>query len=256
MNKVFEDLLYQAAPPVARITLNRPHKLNAVTQRLYTEIREALVQADADPAIEVVVLTGAGRAFCVGGDLTEVHQMHSADASSALVAAADNSSQTFMKFETIDKPIICLVNGIAHAGGMIFAVQSDIIIASDRAVFRLPEALRGIVDPFVATRLQAHIGLARTKYVCLTCAEITAQEAADWGLVVRVVPHEQLDEEAARIVTQILATKREARRWNKRLLHRSLGPVDPYVLRDVMTHGETRDGTAPFDASKPASPGG
>jgi enoyl-CoA hydratase/carnithine racemase len=239
-------LLYEVRGPIARITINRPGKLNALTQQMYTDLRSAISRAEADDSVEVIQLTGTGRAFCVGGDLAEMSGFHDDERRGALIAAADNAAATFARMETADKPIVVIVNGLAHAGGLILTVQADIAIASHEAVFRLPEALRGIVDPFVAPRLARHIGVARTKYLYLTCAELGAQQAEQWGLVAMAVPHDVLDDHVQAATDLILKTHREARRWNKRMIQRTLPPADPYVLRDLHLHAEVAAGTRAF----------
>jgi len=242
----YRELLYEADGAVARIVLNRPHKLNALSQRLYEELRHALVRADDDRAVEVIVLTGAGRAFCAGGDLTEVNAMHEEARSLDLALVGINSSATFRQMEATTKPIIALVNGLAHAAGLILVMQSDIAIASQNATFRLPEALRGMSDPYAAAHLGSLIGAARAKYMLLTCAEIDATRAEQWGLVCQVAPHDELEASGARAIRQILETGRSSRSWNKTLVNRTLPPFDGQALKATIQSTETMDGTQRF----------
>lgn len=251
MQPHYQELVYETKGPVARLTLNRPAKLNAITQNLYRELRHAFIRAELDQAIEVVVLTGAGRAFCAGGDLTEVHSMHQAGDGIDLAIAADNSSATFRQMENMQKPIVCIVNGLAHAAGFVLAMQADIAIASDRAKFRLPEALRGMSDVYAACHLSAYIGVARTKYLLLTCDEITAQQAFDWGFVARVSPHDSIEAEADRVVQRILDTQPAARGWNKLLVNRTMMPFDGRALKETIASGDTMAGTQSFSAQSP-----
>lgn len=248
MQPDYDELIYETQGPVARLTLNRPAKLNAITQNLYRELRHALIRAELDKAIEVIVLTGAGRAFCAGGDLTEVHSMHEAGHDIDLAVAADNSSATFRQMENMEKPIVCVVNGLAHAAGFVLAMQADITIASEQATFRLPEALRGMSDVYAACHLSSFIGVARTKYLLLTCDEISAQEAFDWGFVARVVPHDRIESEAEHVVQKILATQPAARGWNKLLVNRTMAPFDGRALKATIASGETMAGTQSFSA--------
>jgi enoyl-CoA hydratase/carnithine racemase len=253
----FDELIYERRGPVARITLNRPHKLNAITQKLYGELRRAIVKADIDPEVEVIVLTGAGRAFCAGGDLTEVNAMHDDPARQFdLAIAADNSTATFKQIEVVDKPVVAIVNGLAHAAGMVLAMQSDIVIASERASFRLPEALRGMSDVYAAGHLASFIGVARTKYMLMTCVEISAAEALSWGFIARVVPHDQLEAEAQKAVDLILATGTEARVWNKMLVNRGLPAFDNRGLRATIQSTQTKSGTQSFAPADSATNGG
>ena len=242
----YRELMYEVDARVARIVLDRPKKLNAVTQLLYEELRHAFMRADTDPAVDVVILTGAGRAFCSGGDLTEVNEMHQEGRELDLALVGVNSSATFRQMEAMEKPIVALVNGLAHAAGLILVLQSDIAIASEKARFRLPEALRGMAEPYAAAHLGAHIGFGRAKYMILTCAEIDAARAEAWGLVSRVVPHEELEAAGKEVVAQILETQPTARRWNKALMNRTLPPFDGQALRATIQSAETMDGTQSF----------
>lgn len=245
----YQELIYQKTGQAVWLTLNRPAKLNAVTQLLYRELRHALIRADQDKSVDLVVLTGVGRAFCSGGDLAEVHAMHAAGQSIELAAAADNSSATFRQMEIMDKPVICLVNGLAHAAGFVLAMQADITIASDKASFRLPEALRGMSDVYAACHLSSYIGVAKTKYLLLTCKEISAKDACDWGFIARVVPHAELEAAGEEAVQQILETQPSARSWNKLLVNRTMPPFDGRALKETIVSGETMTGTERFSAS-------
>ena len=203
--------------------------------------------ADIDPQVEVIVLTGAGRAFCAGGDLTEVNAMHDNPTRRLdLANAADNSTATFKQIETVEKPVVALVNGLAHAAGMILAMQSDIVIASEQASFRLPEALRGMSDVYAAAHLASYIGVARTKYMLLTCAQISAAEALDWGFIAKVVQHDQLEAEGQKVVDLILETGKESRVWNKTLVNRGMPPFDNRGLKATIQSTQTKSGTQSF----------
>ena len=242
----YDELTFAVDGGVARITLNRPRKLNAVTQKLYAELRHALTRANCDGAVEVVVLTGAGRAFCAGGDLAEVNALHGANRAVDLALVGDNSSATFRQLENIDKPVIAMVNGLAHAAGCVLVMLSDIAIAAEQATFRFPEALRGMAEPYAAARLAQLIGLARARYMILACAEIDAATAAAWGLVAQVVPADELEAETARTVDLVLQTGAHARTWNKAMLNRTLPPFEPRALRMTVSDSRTATGTQSF----------
>jgi enoyl-CoA hydratase/carnithine racemase len=242
----YEQLIYSTDGGTARLTLNRPAKLNAITQQLYAELRHALTRANMDPTIEVIVIAGNGRAFCAGGDLTEVNALHKDKRVLDLALVGDNSSAAFRQIENIDKPVITAVNGLAHAAGCVLVMLSDIAIASEHATFRFPEALRGMAEPYAAVRLGALIGLARARYMILTCAEIDAATAAEWGLVAQVVPADRLEDEVQRTIQLILSTGSHARVWNKAMVNRVLPPFEPRALRMTVSDPETQVGTNPF----------
>jgi enoyl-CoA hydratase/carnithine racemase len=242
----YEELTYAIEGRVAKIVLNRPNRLNAITQKLYLELRHGLARANVDSHAEVIVLTGAGRAFCAGGDLTEVNQLHSESRAVDLALVGENSSATFRQVENIDKPVIAAVNGLAHAAGCALVLMCDIAIAAEHATFRFPEALRGMAEPYAAARLGALVGLARARYMILTCAEIDAGTAAEWGLIARVVPAGELEAETKRTVDMILETGQHARTWNKAMMNRTLPSFEPRALRMTIADERTASGTESF----------
>jgi enoyl-CoA hydratase len=242
----YEQLIYAVDGSVARVTLNRPAKLNAITQQLYLEFRHAITRAECDKAIEVILLTGSGRAFCAGGDLAEVNALHKESRAVDLAIVGENSSAAFRQMENISKPIVAMVNGLAHAAGCVLVMLSDIVIASEQASFRFPEALRGMAEPYAAGRLASLVGLARARYMMLTCAEIDARTAEQWGLVARVVPHQALEAEAAATIELILQTGQEARAWNKTMVNRYLPSFEPRALRMTISDRRTETGTEAF----------
>jgi len=242
----YDELTYAVQGRAARITLNRPQRLNAINQKMYLELRHALTRANCEADAEVIVLTGEGRAFCAGGDLKEVNALHSGSRGLELALVGDNSSAAFRQIENIDKPVIAMVNGLAHAAGCVLVMLSDIAIASERASFRFPEALRGMAEPYAAARLGALIGMARARYMILTCAEIDAATAAEWGLVARVVPADELEAETARTVALVLETDSQARIWNKAMVNRTLPPFEPRALRATVSDPRTASGTQSF----------
>jgi enoyl-CoA hydratase/carnithine racemase len=243
---VSEDLLLEKGAGVLRVTLNRPARLNAITQSLYRELRGVLMEAELDPAVEVVIITGAGRAFSSGGDLSDLSQNHQNIPLAEIAEAAWNSSATFAQVESMAKPVVAKVNGLAHAGGFVLAMCCDIVVASDEATFRLPETLLGLVDVFAAAHLPLSIGMPRAKYLTLTCAQITASQAESWGLIARAVPAAELDAATDEIISAILATNREAREWEKVLLNHTLPAPEIRGLRSTVVAGAVGDRTSRF----------
>jgi enoyl-CoA hydratase/carnithine racemase len=125
-------------------------------------------------------------------------------------------------------------------------VMSDISIASDRARFRAPELLRGIADCWLSSRLAAHVGLARAKYLLFTAISLAASEAAAMGLVSRVVPHATLDEAVAETVALVRETAPQARALVKQDIHRALPSIDVEILRSSLASPEAAEGFAAF----------
>ncbi len=187
--------------------------LNALDLDLFAELRQALIEAQMDPDVQLPIITGAGRAFCAGADLKSVAEHHESERERWLGASdyAEAADALFRQISQMNKIVITMVNGLAYAGGIVLASSADIAIASDRAVFRVPEGLVGIADELSTTWLVASIGLARAKYLILAAKDVTAAEARDMGLIAKVVPHDDLWQETKTIAQQVMQTGPRAR---------------------------------------------
>jgi enoyl-CoA hydratase/carnithine racemase len=135
---------------------------------------------------------------------------------------------------------------LCHAGGMDLILHCDVVVASDRARFRVPELLRGIPDPFMSARLAEVVGLARARYLFFTAEEIKAAEAADMGLVGKVVPHAELDAHVAWVLERIASTGPAARAAVKRDLNSRLPAHDVGLFRSAIRSPEMVEGMASF----------
>ena len=214
---VFAELDYAVAGGVARIRLNRPDQLNAFTSRLYGELKLAVRQAGADPSVDIIVLTGTGRAFATGGDLKEsLVRLESGDPL-AMHAFYDNFP--WSEIRACPKVVIAAVNGLCLAGGAIVALCCDISVAVESARFALTEGKVGMADSLGPALLHARVGTAKLKYLVLTGRMIDAREAERIGLVTEVVPDERLEDRVAEIVAELRETSPEARRRYKELVN-------------------------------------
>jgi enoyl-CoA hydratase/carnithine racemase len=182
---------YEAEGSIAVVRLNRPDRLNALNRQLQDELGEAFAAAEAAPEVRVLILTGAGRAFSVGADIEELETTAEGAARQLQASLACLSSP-----ERLRKPVIAAVNGYALGGGFELALACDIVVASDRAVFSVPEPTLGVVPGFAMQRLPRLVGVMRAREILLTARRLSAQEAREYGLVSRVAPHEELMEQA------------------------------------------------------------
>ena len=170
---------------ILRITMNRPDKLNAAGERGHGEQGRIWKDFDADPDMNVAIITGAGRAFAAGGDMAEGRGSIQAD--------IRDGRAIVRNMLACRKPIISAINGVAVGGGLAVALCADITIASDRALLIDGHIKIGMVaGDHAALVWPLSMGMARAKYNLLLCERITGQEAADMGLVARCVPHEEL----------------------------------------------------------------
>src|SRR5829696_4393452 len=195
-------LLVEVADRVATVTLNRPRARNALNRDLRRALHAGVLALDADDGVDVIVLTGAGPAFCAGLDLKELAA--SADASvDALGADAEAGSgggrvpatrpQERGPFPLVGKPVIGAVNGPAITGGFEVALRCDLLVASERAAFADTHARVGIMPDWGLTVLLPQaIGVRRTREMSETGNFLDAPTALAWGLVNHVVPHDEL----------------------------------------------------------------
>ena len=172
---------------IAIITLNRPEKLNAFDERMIHEIRTIMWSANFDDRIKIIVITGAGRAFCSGRDINGLDYENNLP--TRMYRAYVRASHEMMDdFEAIEKPVIAAVNGIAAGGGTEIAIACDFRIVAKSASFLLPENQLGVIPASGAcSRLIQMIGIGRLKEMVLAALPIDAQHAFSIGLATRVV---------------------------------------------------------------------
>src|SRR5947209_18951497 len=187
--------------PIAWCIIDRPAARNALTPAMYFGIKRAVRLVNVDPDLAALIITGVGDVFAPGGDLGG--RSEPGDEPTSDMAA---DVLPFLAIRDSRAPVIAAVNGICQAGGLLIAMMSDIAVASDRAMFRVPELLRGIPDATYAAALPAHVGLAVARDLLLSGRRFDAAEALRIGLVSRVVPHESLRASAVAAVKEILQT--------------------------------------------------
>lgn len=198
----YETITFGVADRVATITVNRPDKLNALNEQVIGELGEAIDDARTNADVGGVILTGAGRAFVAGADISQLEK-HGAIAAKAL---AQRGQGVFRRFETSPKPVIAAVNGFALGGGCELAMSCHVRIASETAKFGQPEVKLGLIPGYGGTqRLPRLVGKGRALQLLLTGEMIDAQEAFRIGLVNRVVPADQLIAAATTMMQTMLA---------------------------------------------------
>ncbi|GAB3014593.1 enoyl-CoA hydratase/isomerase family protein [Mycobacterium bourgelatii] len=204
------------------VTINRPEKKNAVTADGYHGIKRAAMIVADEPALNFLVITGVGETFCAGGDMN-------ADQNPDRRWDAFTESYDGTPFETlgkIPKLVVCAVNGIALGGGLVMTLFADLVVASDKARFRVPDLTRGVYEAFVAARLPQRLGTLRANHLIYGNDWIDAAEAERLGLVGKVVPHDTLLSEVATLLDRVRKTGPAARAAMKREMARALPPVD------------------------------
>lgn len=234
-------ILYEVTNHVATITLNRPEAMNSLDPETLVELNGLFQRANDDEEVRVIILTGAGdRAFCTGSDLKKTNPPKESFAE--LTFGRPRWLYPFAGLE-IDKPMICAVNGFALAGGMELALACDIRIASSNAQFGQSEVCVGSIPAAGGTqRLPRMVGLSDAMLMMLTGDRIDADTALRIGLVSRVVPLEQLREEAIRIAQRIAGNAPLAVRAVKRLVRDGLDlPLLTAIQSEQFALGLLRD---------------
>jgi enoyl-CoA hydratase/carnithine racemase len=252
------ELLYEVADRIATITLNRPDKLNAFTADMITRWAEALAEAQRDPAVNVVVVTGAGRAFCAGGDVGRMGE--------GQPSALEHKDQLWehihripRTLEAMDKPVIAMVNGLAVGAGMGMCLMCDVRVASDAARFSTGYVGVGLVpgdgDTYFLPRL---VGSAKALELFWTGDFVDAAEALRLGIVNRVVPPAELRPATEALARRIAGGPQVAIRMMKRLVYQSarldlrthLDLVSSHmaIVRQTADHAE---GVAAFREKRP-----
>jgi enoyl-CoA hydratase/carnithine racemase len=224
----FESIVYEKAPPRATVTLNRPDVLNAFDFRMLRELARAFEDASWDDEIRAVVVTGAGRAFCVGADLKSWGE--------ELVGNSREYWKWFGAFKDmhdrlreIGKPTLARVNGICVGGGNELQMACDLAVMVDDAYIRHVGLEHGSVPAGGATQwLPVMVGERRAREIILLCDEIPAAQAAEWGLLNWAVPAGELDAKVDEVVEKLVAKLPETTRYAKQQLN---------YWRDVSWHG-------------------
>jgi enoyl-CoA hydratase len=197
----YEFILVERRGRVGLVTLNRPKQLNALSPKLMQELGGALLEFDADQEVGAIVLTGNDKAFAAGADIAEMKDFSYMDAFMSNYITRD-----WEHIRGVRKPVIAAVAGYALGGGNELAMMCDIVIAADNAKFGQPEINLGVMPGAGGTqRLPRFTSKAKAMDMCLTARMLDAQEAERAGLVSRVVPVDQLMEEALGVAAKIAA---------------------------------------------------
>jgi len=230
-----KNVLYHIEDHVATVTLNRPHALNAINDALKYELIDLLEKLDKDKSVRIVTLTGAGKAFCAGGDIQQFKERY--DEFKARGGSPEYYSNVLGKtLFDISKPTIAAVNGPAIGGGLSIAIACDIRIASEKAFFSAAYALVGATpelgSSYILPRL---VGPGKAYELILTGKRIESREAEEIGLVNKVVPDGQLQGEAYQMAKTIASLPPVAIRLAKKALRYGIESTLAQTL-DYETH--------------------
>jgi enoyl-CoA hydratase/carnithine racemase len=247
----YQYLLYQKSKGIARITLNRPQVLNALSPASLDELREAVYAAGEDKEVGVVILTGAGKAFAAGADLQSLgtRKLVNGRVGEVIDRAANSAIEAI---QSIPKAVIAAVNGHCYTGAMEIILGCDIIIASEEAKFGDTHVRWGLRPSWgMSQRLPRAVGFYNAKYLSLTGGIIDAAEALRIGLVCKTVSAEKLMETAEKIAHQILVNSREAVAAYKKLYNTTvLDTLEKGLQYERLSEFEISDTQSRIDGFK------
>ncbi|MEO0982279.1 MAG: crotonase/enoyl-CoA hydratase family protein [Pseudomonadota bacterium] len=248
----FETILYEVENGRARITLNRPEKLNALSPGMQAELNEALWEADNNRTVHAIIVKGAGRAFCAGYDLS------GADGPPPVSRVEDREANDYRGFRSIDddawqlerqqrdrmalfdvhKPVIAQVHGYCLAGGTDIALLCDLVIAADTATFGFPPArdLGALPNQFWVY----HCGPQWAKRLLLTGDTVTGAEAAEIGLVLKAVPDADLEPEVEQLADRMALIDPDLLSANKRVVNLGLELMGAKTLQRLAAENDVR----------------
>ncbi|MGH3756661.1 enoyl-CoA hydratase-related protein [Actinophytocola sp.] len=251
----FHDVRYEAAEGVARITINRPERYNAFRRETLDELIQSFSQAEADPQVGVVVLTGAGeKAFCSGGDISWEDDSDSAGA----VQMNRRTTTLSMIMRGCGKPVIARVRGYAVGGGNELQLLCDLTVASEDAKFGQAGPKMGSVPIWWGTQLLPRlVGEKRAREIVMLCEQYTAAQALEMGWINKVVPAEELDTAVDTWCQRLLSLSPQALRVAKLSLNFESDQLWPSVLHGhqmisfIHDTDEFHEGTKAFLEKRP-----
>jgi enoyl-CoA hydratase/carnithine racemase len=263
----YKDILYEVDGPVLTITLNRPEKLNAYTATMGLELEDAFLRADADDAVRVVIVTGAGRGFCAGADISSGADSFDANAGNSPSLGTQDDRKRRPGGSFVDaifncrKPSIAAINGAAVGIGSTLTLPMDIRIAAEGARFGFVFARRGLVpEAGSGWFLSQLVGLSQALRWCLTGKVFAAEEALAGGLVSELVPPETLLARAREIALEIAEntspvavalTRQMLWRFADASSHRAVMKIDGPLITELGATADVKEGVAAFLEKRP-----
>jgi enoyl-CoA hydratase/methylglutaconyl-CoA hydratase len=241
---------YVVADAIATITLDSPHNRNALSRQLVTELFERLQRADEDDAAKVVLIRQEGTVFCSGADLAE-----------ATTEGMEEGAQRIVALQrlivTMDKPVVTRVAGAVRAGGIGIVAASDVAVSADDATYALTEVKLGLAAAIISLTVHARMSPREAALTTLGGEVFSGAQAADYGLVTRAVPLEELDGAVAGVCGQLATGSAQGLRESKRILNRelvtridALGEEMAQVSARLFASDEARDAMTAFLARK------
>lgn len=250
----YENILFENGGGIARLTLNRPDKLNSFTAAMHLELRDAFDRIQADPAVRVLVLTGAGRGFCAGQDLADLNGAPGTPATDLGDIVEQYYGPLVLTLRTLPFPVICAVNGVAAGAGANLALACDIVLAARSASFVEIFCKLGLIPDTGGTWfLPRLLGSARATGLALLGDKLPAERAESWGLIWKCVADDQLQQETDALATHFASaptrglarTKEALQASGTHTLAQQLD-LECAMMRELGNSEDYREGVAAF----------
>jgi 2-(1,2-epoxy-1,2-dihydrophenyl)acetyl-CoA isomerase len=254
----YEQIRFETGDRIARITLNRPDRLNSFTAQMHAELRDALARVTGDGDARVLVLTGAGRAFCAGQDLSDRAVAPGAAPVDLGASIEDNYRPLVLSIRNLPLPVVCAVNGVAAGAGANIALACDIVIATKSASFIQAFCKIGLVPDSGGTYfLPRLVGSARAMGLAFFGDRVSAEQAAEWGLIWKCVDDGEFVATTDAMAAQLADAPTAGLAAIKRALYASSGntleqqlDVERDAQRALGNSADYREGVAAFLAKR------
>lgn len=254
----YQNILFQIEDGVATLTLNRPDKLNSFTRAMHLEVRQALAQVQTDASVRVLLLTGAGRGFCAGQDLSDRAVEPGQDGVDLGESVEQWYGPLVLTLRALPMPVICAVNGVAAGAGANLALACDIVLAAKSASFVEVFCKLGLIPDTGGTwHLPRLVGHARAMGMALLGDKIDADTAESWGLIWKSIPDAGLMDTATSMAAHFAAAPTKGLAFTKRALHASYANTLPQqlqleadMMRELGRSDDYREGVAAFLAKR------
>jgi 2-(1,2-epoxy-1,2-dihydrophenyl)acetyl-CoA isomerase len=255
----YEHILFTLDAGIARLTLNRPDRLNSFNDAMHAEVRNALGRVNADTSVRVLLLTGAGRGFCAGQDLSD----RTVVPGSAPVDLGDSVERNYkplvLALRALPLPVVCMVNGVAAGAGANLALACDLVLAAKSASFIEPFCKLGLIPDTGGTYfLPRLLGTARAMGLALLGDKLTAEQAAQWGLIWQCVDDAELPAVTEKLLAHFAQAPTRGLARTKRALYASPAntletqlDLERDLMRELGASDDYREGVAAFLAKRP-----
>jgi len=244
-----EHVDYSVEGGAGWVRLYRPEVLNAFNSTMYANLKAAVREAEDDSRVDAIVITGTGRSFATGGDLSDAQALVADDAPSSAWYEYEDALP-FAAVRHCTKPTIAAVNGLCYAGGLITAAACDIAVAVESATFCIPEAKVGLAEPILPDVLWGRVSMAKSVYYTLTAKPFGSAEAERSGFITEVVRDGSLTERVWEIVGELRQTSPDAKRMYKEFFARHAPEINLRGIREGVRGADASEGLAAFAADR------